>query len=178
MNSDSKGLSLEQFGGELAQEGTCPLGPWFNCCQDRWGRSASRKGPRAQEQGARQWALDASARTWLRVALAGVGWGVGLGAWQGMHGLRSWPRARRGSWPLGPGGGFCHVVTRAPRPWGGVGQGVPRDWAHSRRSARLTPSGRDTEDATWEEEAGDGIGCTPTQNSRGAMVPPGLRRKG
>lgn len=116
------------------------------------------------------------------VAPCGPGWvGVGRGA-GGLAG-NAWPQVLAASLEgqlMAPGarGGFCHVVTRAPGPWGGVGQGVPRDWAHSGASSRVTPSGRDTEDATWEAEAGMVSAVHQHRIQRGVMVPPGAPEKG
>lgn len=156
--------------------------PWAHgsLLRDRWGRSASRRDhvPRSRE--ARQWALGLC--ICQDVAPCGPG-GGGVGRGAGGLAGNAWPQVLAASSEgqlTAPGarGGFCHVVTRAPRPWGGVGQGVPRDWAHSGAFSRLTPSGRDTEDATWEEEAGMVSAVHQHRIQRGAMVPPGAPEKG
>lgn len=156
MNSDSRRRGLEQFGGELAQEGTCPLGPWFTAA-GQVGQVSFQGGTTCPGAGARQWALglcicqgDGSVWPWR-------GWGGSVGA-GGLAGnawhLRSWPRARRAA--DGPWGQGASVQRgdQSPSPMGWCGPGVHGLGRTAGAFSRLTPSGRDTEDARGRKKRG------------------------
>lgn len=111
VNAESRRRGLERFGGELAQEGTCPPGPWFTAA-GQVGQVSFGEGPRAKEQGG----VAAGTRP---LRLPGRGsvchWWGGGGAWgwgPGRERMASGPGLELGGvadGPWGQGGGFCQV---------------------------------------------------------------------